>query len=133
MHVTILNEAIHLGKLMIRTCSSVVKHFQPGVLLRHPHFSSARNQVQPTLPMSVQQPPWSVPKRQSEEPVLRIYNSLTKTKVSLKFCQPYRERSHMIYRQSLSHVMVVMSNGTTVVPQFMMLHIWDMQGRNFTA
>ena len=31
--------------------------------------------------MSVQQPPWSIPKKQVEEPVLRIYNSLTKTKV----------------------------------------------------
>ena len=31
--------------------------------------------------MSVQQPPWSIPEKQVEEPVLRIYNSLTKTKV----------------------------------------------------
>jgi cysteinyl-tRNA synthetase len=31
--------------------------------------------------MSVQQPPWSPPKRQAEEQVLRVYNSLTKTKV----------------------------------------------------
>ncbi|KAF8813902.1 hypothetical protein BYT27DRAFT_7180683 [Phlegmacium glaucopus] len=30
--------------------------------------------------MSIQQPPWSVPQKQVEEPVLRIYNSLTKTK-----------------------------------------------------
>ncbi|KIK09833.1 hypothetical protein K443DRAFT_671150 [Laccaria amethystina LaAM-08-1] len=30
--------------------------------------------------MSVQQPPWSPPKRQAEEQVLRVYNSLTKTK-----------------------------------------------------
>lgn len=31
--------------------------------------------------MSVQQPPWSIPEKQAQEPVLRIYNSLTKTKV----------------------------------------------------
>jgi hypothetical protein len=31
--------------------------------------------------MSVQQPPWSVPIQQSEAPVLKVYNSLTKTKV----------------------------------------------------
>ncbi|KIM45332.1 hypothetical protein M413DRAFT_66439 [Hebeloma cylindrosporum] len=30
--------------------------------------------------MSVQQPPWSPPTKQTEEPVLRVYNSLTKTK-----------------------------------------------------
>jgi hypothetical protein len=35
--------------------------------------------------MSVQQPPWSIPEKQVEEPVLRIYNSLTKTKVSMVF------------------------------------------------
>ena len=33
------------------------------------------------LSMSVQQPPWSIPEKQVEEPVLRIYNSLTKSKV----------------------------------------------------
>jgi hypothetical protein len=31
--------------------------------------------------MSVQQPPWSVPIQQSQAPVLKVYNSLTKTKV----------------------------------------------------
>ncbi|KAF9482214.1 hypothetical protein BDN70DRAFT_875310 [Pholiota conissans] len=30
--------------------------------------------------MSVQQPPWSTPEKQTEEPVLRVYNSLTRTK-----------------------------------------------------
>ncbi|KAF8902901.1 tRNA synthetases class I (C) catalytic domain-containing protein, partial [Gymnopilus junonius] len=30
--------------------------------------------------MSVQQPPWSIPKKETEEPILRLYNSLTKTK-----------------------------------------------------
>ncbi|KJA20025.1 hypothetical protein HYPSUDRAFT_43630 [Hypholoma sublateritium FD-334 SS-4] len=30
--------------------------------------------------MSVQQPPWSLPEKQTEEPVLRVYNSLTRTK-----------------------------------------------------
>ncbi|KAF9564747.1 cysteinyl-tRNA synthetase [Agrocybe pediades] len=30
--------------------------------------------------MSIQQPPWSLPKKESEEPVLRVYNSLTKSK-----------------------------------------------------
>lgn len=32
--------------------------------------------------MSVQQPSWSIPKKEREEPVLRLYNSLTRTKVS---------------------------------------------------
>lgn len=42
--------------------------------------------------MSVQQPPWSIPEKQVEEPVLRIYNSLTKTKVwmvLLLFIKPF--------------------------------------------
>ncbi|EGO25879.1 hypothetical protein SERLADRAFT_437591 [Serpula lacrymans var. lacrymans S7.9] len=30
--------------------------------------------------MSVQQPPWSLPSRKTDEPVLKLYNSLTKTK-----------------------------------------------------
>ncbi|KAH9485083.1 putative cysteine--tRNA ligase [Psilocybe cubensis] len=30
--------------------------------------------------MSVQQPPWSIPAKETEEPVLRLYNSLTRTK-----------------------------------------------------
>ncbi|KDR75100.1 hypothetical protein GALMADRAFT_248997 [Galerina marginata CBS 339.88] len=30
--------------------------------------------------MSVQQPPWSIPKKEAEEPVIRLYNSLTRTK-----------------------------------------------------
>ncbi|PPQ84596.1 hypothetical protein CVT25_015799 [Psilocybe cyanescens] len=30
--------------------------------------------------MSAQQPPWSVPAKETEEPVLRLYNSLTRTK-----------------------------------------------------
>ncbi|KAF8198063.1 tRNA synthetases class I (C) catalytic domain-containing protein [Pholiota molesta] len=30
--------------------------------------------------MSLQQPPWSIPEKQTEEPVLRVYNSLTRTK-----------------------------------------------------
>ena len=33
--------------------------------------------------MSVQQPPWKLPVRKAEEPVLRVYNSLTRTKVRL--------------------------------------------------
>ncbi|CCL99049.1 uncharacterized protein FIBRA_01060 [Fibroporia radiculosa] len=30
--------------------------------------------------MAVQQPPWSMPSRQADEPVLKVYNSLTRTK-----------------------------------------------------
>lgn len=31
--------------------------------------------------MSVQQPPWLLPERRESEPVLKIFNSLTRTKV----------------------------------------------------
>ncbi|KAF8236043.1 hypothetical protein L208DRAFT_1391482 [Tricholoma matsutake] len=30
--------------------------------------------------MSIQQPPWKLPERQTDDPVLKIYNSLTRTK-----------------------------------------------------
>lgn len=33
--------------------------------------------------MAVQQPVWKLPERRAEEPVLKVYNSLTRTKVSL--------------------------------------------------
>lgn len=123
-HVTLLNIAIVRVTVMIRTCSSVVKHFPSGFLLRRIHRSSAINNQ-----MSAQQPAWSLPKRQSEEPILKVYNSLTKTKVSLNFCQPSGERSYIIYRQNSSHVTAAISNGITVVPQCTMLHIWGMQGK----
>ncbi len=31
--------------------------------------------------MAVQQPPWSLPTQKDSEPVLKVYNSLTRTKV----------------------------------------------------
>lgn len=31
--------------------------------------------------MAVEQPPWALPTRSADEPVLRVYNSLTRTKV----------------------------------------------------
>ena len=33
--------------------------------------------------MAVQQPPWSLPTQKDPEPVLKVYNSLTRTKVGL--------------------------------------------------
>jgi len=44
-----------------------------------PFFTAQKNRHLSS--MSIQQPPWSIPEKQVEEPVLRIYNSLTKTKV----------------------------------------------------
>lgn len=48
---------------------------------RYRIWSSFNTQKKLLSSMSVQQPPWSIPEKQVEEPVLRIYNSLTKTKV----------------------------------------------------
>ncbi|KAJ7121348.1 tRNA synthetases class I (C) catalytic domain-containing protein [Mycena crocata] len=45
--------------------------------LQHPSVS--RN-FHRSAQMSVQQPPWAPPRRQREDPVLKVYNSLTKTK-----------------------------------------------------
>lgn len=38
--------------------------------------------------MSVAQPPWSPPVRTAPEPVLKVYNSLTRTKVGARFRYP---------------------------------------------
>ena len=44
--------------------------------LRHHHL--------PRSCMAVQQPPWSLPTQKAPEPVLKVYNSLTRTKVGLR-------------------------------------------------
>lgn len=57
-------------------------------LLRRPSSASsvlysatlASRSIRSYTSMAVQQPPWSLPKRKEDEPVLKIYNSLTKSK-----------------------------------------------------
>ncbi|PSR70964.1 hypothetical protein PHLCEN_2v13140 [Hermanssonia centrifuga] len=75
--------------------------------------------------MSVEQPAWTIPARKVEEPVLKVYNSLTRTKVhpTMQFISIVFLRS---IRQNSYPQMVVMSNGITVDLLSMMLHIWDM-------
>lgn len=39
--------------------------------------------------MSVQQPTWNLPTRTSEEPVLKVYNSLTRSKVGFDLIKSF--------------------------------------------
>ncbi len=85
-----------------------------------------------TRTMSVEQPAWTIPARKVEEPVLKVYNSLTRTKVhpTMQFISIVFLRST---RQNSYPQMVVMSNGITVDLLSRMLHIWDMPGTSFLA
>lgn len=82
-----------LMTLVIKTGSSSMISLRACVATRvHFNYLPARSQfLHPSKnsrlrsSMSVQQPPWSPPKKETEEPVLRLYNSLTKTKVDLSF------------------------------------------------
>lgn len=55
-------------------------------LQRHCISGTKRNAEKPVV-MANHQPPWTLPARQTDEPVLRIYNSLTRNKVRAFFTQ----------------------------------------------
>jgi cysteinyl-tRNA synthetase len=76
--------------------------------------------------MSVQQPPWTPPPRQREDPVLKVYNSLTKSKVSAlpSQCNDLMDHRRLILLPAMDDA----SSGTTVDRRFMTLRIWDMPG-----
>ena len=81
--------------------------------------------------MSVKQPPWKLPERQTDDPVLKVYNSLTRTKVSAQILGIERNFYHQI-RPNLYPGTGDTSNGTTAVPPSMMLRTWDMLGKTFS-
>ena len=56
------------------------------------HFLCRRHIA--TSTMAVQQPPWTLPVQKSPEPVLNLYNSLTRTKVRLLFHLPFQIPQH---------------------------------------
>ena len=64
---------------MIRTWVGI--SFATRYLHKRIRPSSITQKYRHLSSMSVQQPPWSIPEKQVEDPVLRIYNSLTKSKV----------------------------------------------------
>jgi hypothetical protein len=104
-------------------------HFKvlPYLLRNHP-LKNTRSIFRQLSGMSVQQPPWSAPTKQTEEPVLRVYNSLTKTKVQTIF---YNLPSISLpFRTSSFHVMVAMSSGTIAVQQCTMPPTWVTPGKS---
>ena len=65
----------------------------------------------------------------AEEPKLKVYNSLTKSKVvSVPFLQSKSICYNFDIRSSSSREMDGMSNGTTVVPLFTTRRTWDTPG-----
>jgi cysteinyl-tRNA synthetase len=64
---------------MIRTCF----HLKAFSVIRKSYISVQA--AEHNTRMSVQQPSWKLPEKQADEPVLKIYNSLTRTKVSADF------------------------------------------------
>lgn len=79
--------------------------------------------------MSIQQPPWKLPERQTDDPVLKIYNSLTRTKVSALILTALDAALICQCRPNSYLGVDVMSNGTTAAPPSMMPRTWDMLGK----
>jgi len=62
----------------------LLTRIKPQTFLRLRNYSSSVGEkLVGTLSMSVQQPPWTIPVKEHQESVLKIYNSLTRTKVRI--------------------------------------------------
>jgi hypothetical protein len=85
-------------------------------------------QAERKISMSVQQPPWKLPERQTDDPVLKVYNSLTRTKVSAQILGIERNL-YLQIRPNLYLGTGDTSNGTIAVPPSMMLRTWGMLGK----
>lgn len=89
-----------------------------------------------STPASAQQPAWSPPRDSVDEPTLKVYNSLTRTKVSTRGDWEGAPVCRMgglmtcrrICRQSLSLATGGMSNGTIAALLYTMHHTWAMPG-----
>lgn len=68
-------------------------HQLPFIFHRY-HSTCQKNFIR----MSNQQPEWSIPIRQADEPVLNVYNSLTRSKVCLHKRSPHRLSSLMSFK-----------------------------------
>jgi hypothetical protein len=78
--------------------------------------------------MSVHQPPWRLPERQTDDPVLKVYNSLTRSKVSAQILH-IEPNFYLQIRPNLYLGTGDTSNGTTAAPPSMMLRTWGMLGK----
>lgn len=83
---------------------------------------------------SKQQPEWLEPTNSIEEPVLKVYNSLTHTKArfgGLSFQKMYSRHvaSVLEHRRPSYHNRVDTSSGITAVRLYMMPRIWAMPGK----
>lgn len=111
---------------MILTCSRLGVLSSTRCLQRS--YTSAI-QAEHKTSMSVQQPAWKLPERQADEPVLRIYNSLTRTKVSAPILAASDTALILQCRPNSYPGTGGTSNGTTAAPPSMMLRTWDMLGK----
>jgi hypothetical protein len=71
--------------MQTRLITFVRSHF---IFQRHCTSIAAKNIERRTV-MANQQPPWTLPTRQTEEPVLKVYNSLTRSKVCCGHLREY--------------------------------------------
>lgn len=79
---------------------------------------------------------WKPPSRQTTEPILKVYNTLTRTKVRVfKFraCDNAHPSHVFVPRTSSFQVKEDALNGTTVVLPYTMLRIWGTRGMLFVA
>jgi tRNA synthetases class I (C) catalytic domain len=96
----------------------------------HLRLSRSYKYKAPFSVMAHERSNWMPPSRLTVEPVLKVYNSFTRTKV-----RPFRARSQPTqlltpkFRMNSSHATVDVSNGTIVDLPYTMLLTWAMQGR----
>lgn len=82
--------------------------------------------------MSHEQPIWNPPSRQTAEPVLKLYNTLTRTKVrafKYRACDNAHPPHVFVSRTSSFQVKEGALNGTTAALPYTMLRIWATRGR----
>lgn len=76
---------------MILTCAA--RSLSSTIFLRRTCATTLRG-LEFKAHMSVQQPAWNLPENQAAEPVLKIYNSLTRSKVSCQLLSLGLSDSH---------------------------------------
>jgi hypothetical protein len=93
------------------------------------HLGSIRHLKPSFKAMAHEQANWKAPLRLTGEPVLKVYNTLTRTKVgSSLLVRSFVQLVCFIFRTCLLRATGGASNGTTVDPLYTTLLTWAMQG-----
>ena len=102
----------------------------PAALWTYPPARSFAMSSPVEAKASTSMPPWKKPTREVQTPVLRVYNSLTRSKVSLEVPTSRWQADHQLLssRTSLSLLEVTESTGIIVDRQYTTLHTWATRG-----